>query len=33
MGRGVLYNELPEALNQNFNYNNFNDADECWTKY
>jgi hypothetical protein len=33
MGKGILYNEVPEMLNENYDYNNFNDIDEYWTKY
>lgn len=33
MGKGVLYNELPDILDQPFNYNNFDDVEEYWTKY
>lgn len=33
MGKGVLYNEVPDILEGNFNYNNFDDVDEFWTKY
>lgn len=33
MGKGVLYNEIPDILESNFNYNNFDGVDEFWTKY
>jgi hypothetical protein len=33
MGRGILYNEIPETFNADFNYNNFDDVDDQWIKY
>ncbi len=33
MGKGVLHNEVPDILEANFNYNNFDGVDEFWTKY
>jgi hypothetical protein len=33
MGYGVLYNEAHDSLSGSFNYNNFDDVDEHWTKY
>ena len=32
-GRGILYNEVPDILESSFNYENFDDVDEYWTKY
>lgn len=33
MGKGVLYNEVPDILEREFNYTNFDEVDEFWTKY
>ena len=32
-GKGVLYNEIPDILEGSYNYENFDDIDEFWTKY
>ena len=32
-GNGVLYNENPDQLNEPFNYENFDNVEESWTKY
>ncbi len=33
MGKGVLFNEIPDVLNRPFNYTNFDEVEEFWTKY
>ena len=32
-GSGVVYNELPEALSMPFDYSNFDNLCDYWTKY
>ena len=32
-GRGVLYNENPNNLDGAFNYNDFDEIDDYWTRY
>jgi hypothetical protein len=32
-GQGVLYNENPDPLNEPFNYENFDNLEESWTRY
>lgn len=32
-GRGILYNENPIDLDHSFNYNDFDEIDDYWTKY
>jgi len=32
-GNGVLYNENPNNLDEAFNYNDFDEIDDYWTKY
>jgi hypothetical protein len=32
-GKGTLYNEFPEPLTDSFNYRNFDEIEEYWTKY
>ena len=32
-GRGVLYNENPNNLDEAFNYNDFDEIDDYWTRY
>ena len=32
-GRGVLLNELPESLSIPFDFSNFNEIEEYWTRY
>jgi len=32
-GSGVLYNENPNNLDEAFNYNDFDEIDDYWTKY
>lgn len=33
MGNGVLYNEIPDILDDPFNYNNIEDVEDYWVKY
>lgn len=32
-GSGVLYNEIPEVLEGNFDYRNMEDVEDYWVKY
>lgn len=33
MGKGVLHNQVPDMLNKPFDYNDFDNVDEYWTRY